>query len=63
MMKKMYIGDSVYAEHDGFSLILTTENGIPTDPSNKIELEPSVYQNLLDFVEWIKRQNTEDKKN
>ena len=29
MKKKTYLGDSVYAEFDGFHLILTTENGCP----------------------------------
>jgi hypothetical protein len=43
---KTYIGDSVYAEiKDGF-LILTTENGYPDDPRNKIFLEPQVWGDL-----------------
>lgn len=39
---KTYLGDSVYANYDGWNVILTTENGLPTDPSNKIVLEPAV---------------------
>jgi len=41
---KTYLGDSVYAEHDGFHLILTTENGLGV--SNTIFLEPIVLKNL-----------------
>lgn len=51
-MEKTYLGDSVYAEFDGFGVVLTTENGLPTDPSNKIFLEPDV---LTAFVNYIKR--------
>lgn len=48
---KQYLGDSVYVEYDGFSLILTTENGL--GPSNTIILEPDVYKNLVKFVEKV----------
>ena len=40
----------MYVEYDGYSIILTTENGMPTDPSNTIVLEPEVYNALLKFV-------------
>lgn len=46
--EKAYLGDSVYAQNDGFGIILTTENGY--GPSNTIYLEPSVYTALLDYV-------------
>ncbi len=35
---KIYLGDSVYVEYDGFHFVLTTENS--TEPSNRIMLEP-----------------------
>lgn len=55
-MKKEYIGDSVYVEFDGnYSLILTTENGIPTDPSNKIVLEDTVWAQLKDYAKQFER--------
>lgn len=58
-MKKVYIGDSVYAEVQpaaflGFELVLTTENGYPDDPRNKIVLGPQEWANLLTYVENIK---------
>lgn len=54
-MNKVYLGDSVYLEIDMESgdVILTTENGSPGDPSNRIVLEPKVYGNLLNEVKRI----------
>lgn len=54
MNRKQYIGDSVYAEYDGMGIWLTTENGLPDDPSNKIYLEPIVWAQLVDFVQALK---------
>jgi hypothetical protein len=51
--RKQYIGDSVYADFDGEYLILTTENGYADDPRNRICLDPSVYDALLKYVEWL----------
>ena len=47
---KAYIGDSVYVDWDGQGLILTTENGLPGDPSNRIYLEAEVYCALTEYV-------------
>ena len=47
---KFYAGDSVYADTDGFGIILTTENGLPSDPSNSIYLEPSVLISIVKFA-------------
>jgi hypothetical protein len=54
MTKKIYIGDSVYAEYDGFGIVLTTENG--RGPSNTIYMEPEVVRALVDFVDFIGRK-------
>jgi hypothetical protein len=46
--RKVYLGDSVYAEPDPYgAIILTTENG--AGPSNRIVLEPEVLRALLIF--------------
>ena len=47
---KVYLGDSVYATSDGWHVILTTENGLPYDPSNKIMLDPEVQANLIKYI-------------
>lgn len=49
-MNKIYLGDSVYAAFDGFGFILTTENGLPTDPSNKIYIEMDVLDALNKYA-------------
>jgi hypothetical protein len=46
---KRYIGDGVYAEYDGFGYWLTTENGVSV--TNRIYLEPEVWEALKGFVE------------
>jgi len=52
---KLYIGDSVYVDFDGFYLILTTENGY--GPTNKIYLDPQVHANLLDYVKSLNERS------
>lgn len=47
--RKIYLGDGVYAEFDGYGIWLTTENGLSRD--NTIYLEPEVYRALVSFVE------------
>ena len=46
---KVYLGDSVYAAFDGYSIILTTENSLPNDPSNTIVLEPETLSRLTTY--------------
>ena len=55
MSQKEYLGDSVYAAWDGNGVILTTENGLPGDPSNEIYIEDRVWKALKKFVDRIKR--------
>lgn len=55
---KTYIGDSVYAELDGERIILTTHNGYPDDPRNKIVLEPQVWTELHI---WLALENRKER--
>jgi hypothetical protein len=50
---KEYLGDSVYAEFDGYQIALTTENGGANDPSNTICLEPAVVVALQEFIRKV----------
>jgi len=50
--RKVYLGDSVYADFDGYMLCLTTENGM--GPSNTIYLEPEVMLALIHYAESLK---------
>lgn len=54
--QKVYLGDSVYAAFDGYHVILTTENGYPDDPRNRIALEPSVIHALNNYVHGITQE-------
>jgi hypothetical protein len=51
---KAYLGDSVYADFDGYMITLTTENELPDDPSNTIHLEPDTYYALVKYKEGLK---------
>ena len=46
---KAYLGDGVYANFDGYHVILTTENGIET--TNIVYLEEDVYLALSKYAE------------
>ena len=51
-LMKEYIGDGVYVAFDGYSLVLTTENGLAL--TNTIVLEPPVYTALVEYVSRLK---------
>lgn len=50
---KDYLGDAVYADTDGYGIILTTEDGIST--TNTIVLEPEVLAALNRYAERIRQ--------
>lgn len=47
--KKVYLGDSVYAEFDGEYISIFTDNGY--GPEKLIFLEAAVFQSLLEYGE------------
>ena len=55
---KTFVGDSVYAEWDGCELILTTDNGYPDDPRNRIVLDPQVWSALVQWLDRAKFRET-----
>lgn len=44
-----YLGDAVYATHDGWMLCLTVDKGSPNE--RQVWLEPRVLQNLIEYAE------------
>ena len=50
--EKVYLGDSVYAEFDGYYIKLTANNGDEGDMQT-IYLEPDVQVSLVKFIERI----------
>jgi hypothetical protein len=55
---KQYLGDAVYIEYDGFSIVLTTENGI--EVTNTVVLEPEVLAAFLRFVTTLHEKLNKD---
>lgn len=56
---KEYLGDGVYAIHDDYGGIWLHANDLDL-PSDKIYLEPKVYEALLKFRErWIEKREAE----
>lgn len=62
MITRDYLGDSVYAEFDGWGIILTTDNGYHDDPRNKIFLEPEVFEALMRYADRVKAHIEESRK-
>ena len=56
MAFKEYLGDSVYVETDDDTggIVMTTENGFPSDPSNVIFLDPELVDTLFRYVKRVK---------
>lgn len=48
---KKYLGDSVYADVDGDEITLTTENGFPDDPRNRIVVTAEMLVECLKLVQ------------
>ncbi len=50
-MEKEYLGDSVYVQIENGMIKLTTENGLPHDPSNEIFLELEVMEHFINYYQ------------
>src|SRR5262245_46316090 len=57
-MNKIYLGDSVYADFDGFAITLTTENGY--GPTNTIHMEPEVVEAFRLYVRHLRKRTQEE---
>ena len=51
LTKKVYIGDGLYAQYDGYGYWVTSENGIEVLSRNRVYFEPRV---LMVFNEYVK---------
>lgn len=64
MNYRKYLGDGLYADFDGYQIVLAANNGI-TD-TNVVYLEPEVLNKFfayVELIEQIKKQHMEkDKK-
>ena len=55
MNHKTYLGDSVYADWDGYQLVLTTEQGDGV-ASNIIYLEDQVIGALFEYLKLLQQR-------
>ncbi len=56
--EKVYLGDGVYAQWEDTFITLTTEYG--QGPTNRVVLEPNVFQALVTFVERVGKRRSHD---
>jgi hypothetical protein len=59
MKDQEYIGDGVYVGHDGWHIWLYANHH--ENPTDKIALEPEVYERLLAWVEKLSKQKVASK--
>ena len=52
MENPTYLGDGLYTEYDGFGIWLLANHHL--HPTDKVYLEPAVYDNLTRFVKEMK---------
>jgi hypothetical protein len=53
-MNKEYLGDGAYINYDGFSIVLTTEDGISVQ--NTVVLEPYTVQAFENYIERLRAE-------
>lgn len=53
-MNKEYLGDGAYVDYDGFSVILTTEDGISVQ--NRVVMEPNVVEAFEGYVARLRKE-------
>jgi hypothetical protein len=51
---KEFLGDGLYIDFDGYSLVITSENGTPT-PLARIVLEPDMPEKILAYKQRIEQ--------
>ena len=57
-LNKTYLVDAVYAEFDGYHIILTTSDGVSV--TNRIYLDPDVVCLLERYIQTIRRKESEE---
>ena len=61
MSKKhqQYLGDAVYADWDGYHIIITTSDGVYD--TNRILLDPQVMKQLINYHEKLRPKDNESR--
>lgn len=58
LQKVQYIGDGVYAGHDGYQVWIFTSNGIVDE--NFVALEPEVVRRLVNYEHMLRGRGEEN---
>lgn len=53
---KQYLGDGVYADYDGYAVVLTTGTDVLEEADSKIYLEPDIIRQLEEYVQRLRHQ-------
>lgn len=57
METESYLGDGLYVSFDGYQIALKANHHLY--PTDTVYLDPSVYENLVKFVEKLKENPSE----
>ena len=53
-LKKEYLGDGLYATHDGYGIEVTSEDGVSV--LDRVYFEPSVLKALVDYNDRVLKE-------
>jgi hypothetical protein len=53
--KPLYLGDGVYADHDGWHVVLSTQASVESDQPQRIFLDPHVWAALKEYMDALEK--------
>lgn len=51
-----YLGDGLYADFDGYQIILAANDRVSGHPTDKVALEPGVVRAFFNYVKSLKEK-------
>ena len=51
-----YLGDGLYADFDGYQIILAANDRVRCSPTDKVALEPGVAQAFINYVNRLREK-------
>ena len=51
-----YLGDGLYADFDGYQIILAANDRVGGNPTDKVALEPGVVRSFNIYVESLRKK-------
>lgn len=53
---ELYLGDGLYADFDGYQIILAANDRVSGNPTDKVALEPDVVTAFQDYVIMLRKK-------